>query len=86
MGDGAVFWPTRLLSNVLAMGVGFGGKEKYLLGGQIGTTAMFFVKSMELLSHGDVPALPLKNVIFLYSFIAGVLAVVFWRITLICKK
>ncbi len=69
MGDDLVFRPTKYLSNTLAMEVSYANKSKYLIGGQIGTAAMFWVKSMELIGPYSEQDMPLKNIIFLYGFI-----------------
>ena len=88
MGDDEVFYPVRGLADVLALAVSFNGKRKYLLGGQIGTTGMFLVKTMALVRENTPGRTPVKNIVFIYGFIIAIGALVFWgfRINFIKAK
>jgi len=78
MGDDLIFRATRYLSSVLAMEVSYLDKSKYLVGGQIGTAAMFWIKSMEIVTDNPKQAIPLKSIIFLYFFLAIVILLNVW--------
>ncbi|MFC1704284.1 hypothetical protein ACFL1E_05860 [Candidatus Omnitrophota bacterium] len=86
MGDHAVYQPTRYLSDAIAVGVTFGNKRKYLLGGQIGTAAMFFVKTMELLSRNQTRIVPLQSIISIFAYIMAIVLINLLWLSWIIKK